>query len=86
MSNRTSNISKAMLNLPSNLSEFTWIENTEINQKLLDEKRQKQLDIKKLKDIERKQKLSEVNGLLGREDSTYFSIQPSSIQAVPNEF
>ena len=57
MSNRTSNVSKAMLNLPSNLSEFTWIENTDINQKLLDEERQKQFDIKKLKDFERKQKI-----------------------------
>lgn len=27
-STKTKNLSKALLNLPSNLSDFTWIENT----------------------------------------------------------
>ena len=34
-------ISKNLMNLPSNLSEFSWIENTNFNKTLLEEEKAK---------------------------------------------
>jgi hypothetical protein len=40
-SSKTKNLSKLLLNLPSNLSDFTWIENTEYNKQILEDERNK---------------------------------------------
>jgi hypothetical protein len=54
---RRSNQSKNLQNLPANLSEFSWIENTPANRFLLEEERQKIVEQKRQKELERKIKL-----------------------------
>jgi len=39
--NKNKNLSKLLLNLPSNLSDYSWIENTEANKVVIEEERQK---------------------------------------------
>lgn len=53
-SHKQSNVSKALQNLPTSLSDYTWIENTELNRQILDDERAKQLEIRKQKELERR--------------------------------
>ncbi len=55
-SRKSNNSSKTLQNLPSYLSDFTWIENTEDNKALINEERVRLSEQKRLKDLEKKQK------------------------------
>ncbi|CDW80460.1 set domain protein [Stylonychia lemnae] len=59
--NKTKNLSKLLLNLPSNLSDFTWIENTDNNKQILLDERNKQIEQKRLKELDRKLKQQNEN-------------------------
>ena len=41
---------RSLISLPSNLSDFSWIENSDQNKALLDEEKQKLIELKKNKD------------------------------------
>jgi hypothetical protein len=38
------------MNLPGNLSEFLWIENTDLNKDLIERERERQIELRKQKE------------------------------------
>lgn len=54
MPNKKYTTSKSLMSLPSNLSEFSWIENTELNVGLLEEEKAKQQDLRRQKEEQKR--------------------------------